>query len=72
MQFRTLDTIAEGLAIARQRSPIVEAMPVVVRMRGLEEDKARTILRSLNCEVTNNFEDACRRTIAVAHAQVTS
>ena len=71
MQFRTLDTIAEGLAMARKRSPIVEAMPVVVRMRGLEEDKARTILRSLNCEVTDNFEDACRRTIAVAHAQVT-
>jgi succinyl-CoA synthetase beta subunit len=71
MQFRTLDTIAEGLAMARQRSPIVEAMPVVVRMRGLEEDKARTILMSLNCEVTGNFEEACRRTIAVARAQVT-
>jgi succinyl-CoA synthetase beta subunit len=71
MQFRTLDTIAEGLAIARQRSSIVEAMPVVVRMRGLEEDKARTILMSLNCEVTGNFEEACRRTIAVARAQAT-
>ncbi len=71
MQFRTLDTIAEGLAMARQRSPIVEAMPVVVRMRGLEEDKARTILMSLNCDVTGNFEEACRRTIAVARAQVT-
>ena len=71
MQFRTLDTIAEGLAMARKRSPIVEAMPVVVRMRGLEEDKARTILRSLNCEVTDNFEEACRRTIAIARAQVT-
>jgi succinyl-CoA synthetase beta subunit len=57
--------------MARQRSPIVEAMPVVVRMRGLEEDKARTILMSLNCEVTGNFEEACRRTIAVARAQVT-
>ena len=71
MQFRTLDTIAEGLAMARQRSPIVEAMPVVVRMRGLEEDKARTTLMSLNCEVTGNFEEACRRTIAVARAQAT-
>ncbi|MDP6788855.1 MAG: hypothetical protein QGI13_17245 [Rhodospirillales bacterium] len=71
MQFRTLDTIAEGLAMARQRSPIVAAMPVVVRMRGLEEDKARTILQSLNCEVTGNFEEACRRTVAAAGARVT-
>ena len=71
LQFRTLDTIAEGLAMARRRSPIVGTMPVVVRMRGLKEDEARTILRSLNCDVTDNLEEACQRTIAVASAQGT-
>ena len=66
MQFRTLDTIAEGLALARERSSVVRNMPVVVRMRGLQEDRARGVLQSLDCDVTDNFEEACRRTIAVA------
>lgn len=68
LQFRSLETIAEAVAIAQKRSSIVRNMPVVVRMRGLKEGEARVILESLNCDVTDSFEEACRRSIAVARA----
>ncbi len=62
-QFRPLETIAEGISIALKRTLPERRIPLVIRMRGVNQEKATGILRPLGCEVTDDFELACRRVV---------
>jgi len=66
-QFRPLDTIANGLLVARDRGWLPAGCRIIVRFRGEMEQEARTILAGFDCELTNVFEEAC--TLAVKHAK---
>lgn len=64
-QFRNLDTIAEGIALAIRQAE-GDMPPVVVRMRGVREPEARAILEQVDCVVTDDFATACETAIALA------
>ncbi len=66
-QFRPLDTIANGLLVARDRGWLPAGCKVIVRFRGEMEQEARTILAGFDCTLTGVFEEAC--TLAVEHAK---
>ncbi|MCS0505169.1 ATP-grasp domain-containing protein [Ancylobacter mangrovi] len=66
-QFRSLDTIAEGIALAIGQAG-GDMPPVVVRMRGVREPEARAILEKVDCFVTDDFATACEKAIALSKA----
>jgi succinyl-CoA synthetase beta subunit len=63
-QFRNLETVAEGIAIALRA--VRDAPPAVVRLRGVNAEGARRILHPLGLFVTEDFDMACLRAIALA------
>lgn len=64
-QFRSLDTIAQGISLAISNAG--SAMPpVVVRMRGVKEEEAKAILETVDCFVTDDFAIACEKAIALS------
>jgi succinyl-CoA synthetase beta subunit len=65
-QFRPLDTIANGLLMARDRGWLPQGCKLIVRFRGEMEQEARTLLVGFDCKMTGVFEDAC--TLAVEYA----
>ena len=66
-QFRSLDTIAAGIALA-MREHAAELPPVVVRMRGVKEGEARQILKEVACFITDDFTTACRQAVELSRA----
>jgi succinyl-CoA synthetase beta subunit len=65
-QFRTLDTIADGIVLAVEKWGQGAMPPVVVRMRGNKEAEARRILEGVNCFVTGDFKEACAKAIELS------
>ena len=71
-QFRTLDTIADGVvkavdAVAGQQLP-----SLVLRLRGNMEDDARRTLEGVPCFVTGDFKEACAKAIELSGRPVRS
>jgi succinyl-CoA synthetase beta subunit len=58
-QFRSLETIAQGVARALERLPELPPGRLVVRLRGEKEAEARAILADAGCDVLRDFGEAC-------------
>ena len=65
-QFRTLDTIADGVVKAVEAVSSGSLPPIVLRLRGNMEDDARRILEGVPCFITGNFKEACAKAIALS------
>ena len=64
-QFRSLDTIADGVLRAMQRLPALTPDRLVLRLRGEKEEQARAILAGSGLSALKDFGPACA---AAAHA----
>jgi succinyl-CoA synthetase beta subunit len=58
-QFRSLETIAQGIARAFERMPQLSPARLVVRLRGEKEAEARAILSACGCPMLHDFSEAC-------------
>lgn len=58
-QFRSLVTIAEGVALAMTRFPELTPDRLVLRLRGEREDEARAILAGSGVAIFRDFGPAC-------------
>jgi succinyl-CoA synthetase beta subunit len=67
-QFRTLDTIAEGLRLALERGYLPANCKVIARLRGEKEQEARAILAGADCIQTGAFAEACALAVDFAKA----
>lgn len=65
-QFRDLDIIAQGILQAVANAKDGELPPIVIRMRGVNEDSATAMLKPLGCFITGDFSEACRHVVALA------
>jgi succinyl-CoA synthetase beta subunit len=52
------DTVAEGIVAARKRLDITT--PIVARIRGVNEDRARSILAADGIMAFEDLDDACK------------
>jgi succinyl-CoA synthetase beta subunit len=66
-QFRNLETVAEGIAIALRAAS--DAPPAVVRLRGVNAEGARRILAPFGLFVTEDFDAACRHAVALSRGR---
>jgi succinyl-CoA synthetase beta subunit len=69
-QFRNLETVAEGIALALRAAPQGSVPPVVVRMRGVKAESATRLLAPFDIFVTDDFHAACRRAIELCGRRV--
>ncbi|TVR09289.1 MAG: ADP-forming succinate--CoA ligase subunit beta [Salinarimonadaceae bacterium] len=67
-QFRSLVTIAEGVALAMKRFPELTADRLVLRLRGEEEEEARAILAGSGVTIFRDFGPACAGAVERAAA----
>ncbi len=58
------DTVALGVKEALEAEPL--GVPVVARIKGLNEERAREILQSVGIEALGGFEEAARMAVAAA------
>ena len=65
-QFRSVDTIAQGLLLAKARGVLPPDCKVIVRFRGERSAQARAVLANVDCVFTAAFDEAC--TLAVNFA----
>ena len=66
-QFRSVDTIGQGLLLAKARGVLPQDCKVIVRFRGEKAAEARAILANVDCTLTGEFDEAC--TLAVDYAR---
>jgi succinyl-CoA synthetase beta subunit len=66
-QLRSIEIIARGLILARDRDWLAEGCRIVVRFRGEKESESRTLLADVDCTVTGAFDEACA--LAVKYAR---
>lgn len=67
-QFRSLDTIAQGLVLAARRGVLPSTCKLIIRFRGVDEARARDLLAGVNCTLTSSFAEACTLTLEHARA----
>jgi succinyl-CoA synthetase beta subunit len=65
-QFRSLETIAEGVVRAMQRLPALTADRLVLRLRGEKEAEARAALEGSGVAIFREFGPACIEAVARA------
>jgi succinyl-CoA synthetase beta subunit len=65
-QFRSLETIAEGVVHALRRLPLLRPERLVLRLRGEKEVEARTILAGSGVTVLREFGPACTEAVRIA------
>jgi succinyl-CoA synthetase beta subunit len=65
-QFRSLETIAEGIMHALRRLPSLPPDKLVLRLRGEKEAEARIILAGSGVTVLREFGPACAKAVRVA------
>jgi succinyl-CoA synthetase beta subunit len=65
-QFRSLATIAEGVALAMQRLPALTPDRLVLRLRGEKAAEARAILAPIGVPIEQAFGAACARAVELA------
>lgn len=65
-QFRSLETIAEGVVHALRRLPSLTPGRLVLRLRGEKEAEARAILAGRGVTVLREFGPACTEAVRVA------
>ena len=58
-QFRSLETIAEGIVLAMQRLPQLTPERLVLRLRGEKEEEARAALAGRGLSIMREFGPAC-------------
>ena len=66
-QFRSVDTIGQGLLLAKARGVLPQDCRIIVRFRGEKAAEARAILADVDCTLTGAFDEAC--TLAVDYAK---
>ena len=67
-QFRSLETIAQGIVRALQRLPALTHDRLVLRLRGEKEAEARAVLASCGCAMLSDFAAACAQAVTRAAA----
>lgn len=67
-QFRSLETIAEGLVLALRRWPALTADRLVLRLRGEKESEAQKFLAGAGLSVMRDFGPACVAAVKRARA----
>ena len=65
-QFRSLETIAQGIVRALQRLPELTRDRLILRLRGEKESEARAALAACGCEMLSDFGDACAQAVSQA------
>lgn len=65
-QFRSLETIAEGVVMAMQRLPQLTAQRLVLRLRGEKEPEALAILAGTGLTILREFGPACAEAVRLA------
>lgn len=65
-QFRSLETIAEGVVMAMQRLPQLTAERLVLRLRGEKEPEALAILAGTGLTIIREFGPACIEAVRLA------
>lgn len=68
-QFRSLVTVAEGVALAMQSFPELTADRLVLRLRGEQEEEARAVLADKGVTIFRDFGPACASAVERAAAQ---
>jgi succinyl-CoA synthetase beta subunit len=58
-QFRSLETIAQGIVLAIRRHPSLTPARLVLRLRGEKEAEALAILAGTGCSIIRDFGPAC-------------
>jgi succinyl-CoA synthetase beta subunit len=71
-QFRSLETIAEGIVMAMQRQPQLTPERVVLRLRGEKEPEARAILAGSGLTNIREFGPACGEAVRLARQNATA
>lgn len=65
-QFRSLETVAEGVVRAMGRFPALTPDRLVLRLRGEKEAEARAILAACGVLIRNEFGPACAMAVGLA------
>lgn len=65
-QFRSLETIAEGIVMAMQRLPQLTPERLVLRLRGEKEPEARAALAGSGLTIIRDFGPACVEAVRLA------
>ncbi|TCR63156.1 ATP-grasp domain-containing protein [Bosea sp. BK604] len=68
-QFRSLETIAEGVVMAMQRLPQLTPERLVLRLRGEKEPEALAILAGSGLTIIREFGPACVEAVRLARLQ---
>jgi succinyl-CoA synthetase beta subunit len=69
-QFRSLETIAEGVMMAMQRLPQLTPERLVLRLRGEKEAEARAALAGSGLTIMREFGPACVEAIRLAQRKI--
>ncbi|MGH6949559.1 MAG: hypothetical protein ACREH4_01700 [Vitreimonas sp.] len=67
-QFRSLETIAEGIVLALRRWPALTPDRIVLRLRGEKEGESRAVLAGAGLDVIRDFGPACLAAVARTRA----
>lgn len=65
-QFRSLETIAEGILLAMDRLPDLTSDRLLLRLRGEKEAEARALLSARGLKVIRDFGPACHEAVRLA------
>jgi succinyl-CoA synthetase beta subunit len=65
-QFRSLETIAEGVVRAMRRLPALAPERLVLRLRGEKEAEAHALLAEYGLTVLGDFGTACQKSVSIS------